>query len=146
MTGPTLPRVRELEIDLHERGGHADSRDEISLTEARNLRDRRSATQSGTEAGPVPCRPCRSTPNSPPLLDATPPFDPDAAPVDADRRVPRHGMKQGILALGPSPEVVDPVVDTTIPGPGGALPLRIYTPAHDAAASASPCSSTAAAS
>ena len=64
------------------------------------------------------------------LLDAAPAFDPEqlrTTPVDEYRAV----MKQGILAMGPSPEVVDSVVDSTIPGPGGALPVRIYTPAHD---------------
>ena len=64
------------------------------------------------------------------LLAAAPPFDPAqlwSTPI-AEYRAQ---MKQGILAMGPSPEVVASIVDTTIPGPGGALPLRIYTPAHD---------------
>jgi len=63
------------------------------------------------------------------LLDAAPPFDPAllrTTPVAKYRAV----MKQGILAIGPSPEVVASVVDTTMQGPGGALPLRIYTPQH----------------
>ena len=64
------------------------------------------------------------------LLRAAPPFDPArlrTVPVAEYREV----MKQGILAMGPSPEVVASVVDTTMPGPGGDLPLRIYTPAAD---------------
>jgi acetyl esterase len=64
------------------------------------------------------------------LLDAAPPFDPALLPVTPVDEY-RATMKQGILSMGPSPVVVDSVVDTTIPGPGGALPLRIYTPAHD---------------
>jgi acetyl esterase len=65
------------------------------------------------------------------LLDAAPPFDPAllrTTPVDEYRAL----MKQGLLAMGPSPEVVASVTDTAIPGPGGDLPLRIYTPEHDA--------------
>jgi acetyl esterase len=61
------------------------------------------------------------------LLHAAPPFDPArllTIPVPEYRAL----MKQGILAMGPSPEVVAAVVDTTMPGPGGDLPLRIYTP------------------
>jgi acetyl esterase/lipase len=64
------------------------------------------------------------------LLQAAPPFDParlQTIPVPEYRAL----MKQGILAPGPSPEVVASVVDTTMPGPGGDLPLRIYTPAGD---------------
>ncbi len=64
------------------------------------------------------------------LLAAAPPFDPAqlrSTPIAEYRAL----MKEGILAMGPSPEVVASIVDTTIPGPGGALPLRIYTPAHD---------------
>jgi acetyl esterase len=65
------------------------------------------------------------------LLQAAPPFDPEllaTTPVEEYRAE----MKAGILAFGPSPEVVASVVDTTMPGPGGELPLRIYTPEHDA--------------
>jgi acetyl esterase len=65
------------------------------------------------------------------LLQAAPPFDPEllrTTPVEEYRAV----MKAGILAFGPSPEVVASVVDTTMPGPGDELPLRIYTPEHDA--------------
>ncbi len=64
------------------------------------------------------------------LLQAAPPFDPErlrTVPVAEYREV----MKQGILARGPSPEIVASVVDTTIAGPGGDLPLRIYTPAAE---------------
>ncbi len=64
------------------------------------------------------------------LLQAAPPFDPDqlgTIPVAEYREL----MKQGILAMGPSPEVVASVVDTAMPGPGGDLPLRIYTPEAD---------------
>ncbi len=61
------------------------------------------------------------------LLQAVPPFDPArlaTIPVAEYRAL----MKAGVLAPGPSPEVVASVVDTTMPGPGGELPLRIYTP------------------
>lgn len=65
------------------------------------------------------------------LLQAAPPFDPAqlrTTPVDEYRAL----MKQGILAPGPSPEVVASVVDTTMPGPGGDLPVRIYAPDAEA--------------
>jgi acetyl esterase len=64
------------------------------------------------------------------LLQAAPAFDPEqlrTVPVAEYRTL----MKQGILAFGPSPETVASVVDTSMPGPGGDLPLRIYTPAAD---------------
>ena len=65
------------------------------------------------------------------LLQAAPPFDPAqlrTTLIDEYRAL----MKQGILAPGPSPEVVASVVDTTMPGPGGDLPVRIYTPDAEA--------------
>jgi acetyl esterase len=61
------------------------------------------------------------------LLQAAPAFDSEQL-----RTVPvaeyRETLKQGLLAFGPSPEAVASVVDTSMPGPGGDLPLRIYTP------------------
>jgi acetyl esterase len=65
------------------------------------------------------------------LLAAAPPFDPDLLTTTPVAEY-RSAMKAGILAVGPSPEAVASVVDTTMPGPGGALPLRIYTPEHTA--------------
>jgi acetyl esterase len=64
------------------------------------------------------------------LLQAAPAFDPaqlQTVPV-ADYRAL---MKESLLAFGPSPEAVASVVDTSMPGPGGDLPLRIYTPDTD---------------
>jgi acetyl esterase len=64
------------------------------------------------------------------LLQAAPAFDPaqlQTVPV-AEYRVT---MKQAILALGPSPEIVASVVDGVMDGPGGDLPIRIYTPDAD---------------
>ena len=64
------------------------------------------------------------------LLQAAPPFDPaqlQTTPIAEYRAV----MKQGILAPGPSPEIVASVVDGSMEGPGGDLSLRIYTPDGD---------------
>src|SRR6188768_1019931 len=40
----------------------------------------------------------------------------------------RETVRAGSLALAPPVEELHAVRDTTIPGPGGALPVRIYTP------------------
>jgi acetyl esterase len=64
------------------------------------------------------------------LLEAAPAFDPaqlKTVPVAEYRET----MKQAILALGPSPEIVASVIDGVIDGPGGDLPIRIYTPDAD---------------
>ena len=79
------------------------------------------------------------------LLDAAPAFDPEklrTTPVDEYRAV----MKQGILAMGPSPEVVDSVVDTTIPGPGRRAARCGSTRPRTTRPSGSRCSSTGAGS
>jgi acetyl esterase len=67
------------------------------------------------------------------LLAAAPSFDPAQLRTTAVDDY-RAALKEGLLAFGPSPEVVASVVDTTMPGPAGQLPLRIYAPAHDAPA------------
>ena len=63
------------------------------------------------------------------LLDAMPPMpDFDGIPVD----VLRQGMAaQNALAPGQEPEPVARVLDRSIPGADGDVPVRIYTPSGD---------------
>jgi len=59
------------------------------------------------------------------LLDLMPPM-PDFTTLDL--AVVRAGMSAGVMNTG-EPEAVAKVENRTIPGPAGAIPVRVYTPA-----------------